>query len=314
MKHQPISDMLPFGALVTGLTEAALDDPGIAARLRALWIDRGVLVVRGLPSDSRTHVRLGRCFGQIEVHPLREAQEGLPPEVVDIVADPDDGDIYDLGGGDLRGGWLPWHSDLCYSDRINHGGILRAVVLPERGGRTGFIDQIAAYDTLPTRLKDAVQGLSILYEMQFDASKMRFGRRDGLRLVRMQQRTRRFADRVDTLPRAIHPIVYEQPETGRSVLHVSPWFAAGIEGREDEEGDALLAEVVAHCTDTEHAYHHQWQQDDYVVWDNWRMMHCASGIETGARRHMQRVGIAGDYGLGRMEAGASADERHAIVV
>ena len=231
MRHCALSEELGFGALVTGLVPAALDDPAVAARLRALWIDRGVVVVRGLPSDVGTHVRLGRCFGQVEVHPLRGAQDGTPAEVVDIVADDDDGDIYDLGGGDLRCGWLPWHFDLAYSDRINHGGVLRAVALPAAGGLTGFIDQIAAYEALPESLKEAIAGHAVLYEMQFDAAKMRFGRTAGLSLVRIQRRTRKFAHQVDRLPRAVHPMVYAQAETGRIVLHVSPWFAAGIEGR-----------------------------------------------------------------------------------
>ena len=88
------------------------------------------------------------------------------------------------------------------------------------------------------------------------------------------------------------------------MLHVSPWFAHRIVGHDDAGGRALLEEVIAHCTDPALAYFHHWEADDYVIWDNWRMMHCATGVPVGERRHLQRVGIAGDYGFGRMEAAA----------
>jgi taurine dioxygenase len=96
-------------------------------------------------------------------------------------------------------------------------------------------------------------------------------------------------------------MVYIQEQTGRPVLNLSPWFAEGIEGMETEEGDALLHEVVQHCISSDQAYFHQWQPDDMVLWDNWRMLHCATGIPPDGSRHMQRTTIAGDYALGRLE-------------
>jgi taurine dioxygenase len=43
-----------------------------------------------------------------------------------------------------------------------------------------------------------------------------------------------------------------------------------------------------------------------VLWDNWRMLHCANGMPAGQRRHMRRTTIAGDYGLGRFEKASTA--------
>jgi taurine dioxygenase len=94
--------------------------------------------------------------------------------------------------------------------------------------------------------------------------------------------------------------VFRQPETGRKVLNVSPWFALGIEGMERVEGDALLEEVIAHATDETGAYFHTWAPSDLVLWDNWRMMHCARGVPADSERHLQRTTILGDYGRGRM--------------
>jgi taurine dioxygenase len=38
-----------------------------------------------------------------------------------------------------------------------------------------------------------------------------------------------------------------------------------------------------------------------VLWDNWRMLHCAQGVPPGEERRMRRTTIAGDYALGRRE-------------
>jgi taurine dioxygenase len=38
-----------------------------------------------------------------------------------------------------------------------------------------------------------------------------------------------------------------------------------------------------------------------VIWDNWRMLHMATGCEPKYDRIMHRTTIKGDYGLGRWE-------------
>ena len=294
-----LEDRLAFGAIVTHLDPATLDDPGVAKGLYDLWIDRGVLVFRGLPGGQETQIRLSRVFGEPETHPLRVTGFDRPPEISDIAYDPADGDVYELDGKRC-GGWLPWHFDLVYVARINHGGILRPVSLPTRGGATGFIDRIAAYEMLPDRLKSRIDGLNVVYRFDIDAGNMRYGRPEGLKMVRMHSRAAIVMEQIDRYPPVVHPIVYEQPETGRKVLNFSPWFAPGIDGLGQDESDALLREVARHCLEERAAYYHQWSMDDMVLWDNWRMMHCATGVPEDERRHMQRTTIAGDYGKGRL--------------
>ena len=111
------------------------------------------------------------------------------------------------------------------------------------------------------------------------------------------------------LPRTIHPLVYSQPETGRKVLNVSPWFANAIEGMENEEGDAILKAVIEHSIRPDLAYFHVWRAEDMVLWDNWRMMHSAKGVPVDDRRLMRRTTISGDYALGRVEGGEAFPER-----
>lgn len=290
-----------FGAIVTGLAPESLDDPETRKALAEVWIEKGVVVFRGMVGGLETQLRLSEIYGEPEIHPMM-AGTNIKSEhkaIAPIEYNREEGNLYEVRG-ELLGGYLPWHFDGAYVDRINHGGILRPDVLPKRGGETGFIDQIAAYDALPSALRRKVEGLSVLYAYQPDLTKPKFGDRAD-RMIQMSELFRTGSDHPSVQVRAIHPLAYEQSKTGRKVLHVSPWFAEGIEGMENEEGDALLREVIAYVLRPDLMYFHKWQSDDMVLWDNWRMLHCACGVPPNEERRMRRTTIVGDYGLGRRE-------------
>ena len=289
-----------FGAVVTGMTPEMIDDPAIRKSLFDLWVDKGVIVFKGM-TGLDTQLRLSEIYGEPAEHPLLVGveQKRTHHVIADIEYDKEDGDLY-VVDGEVRGGYLPWHFDLAYVDKINHGGILRPHILPNRGGETGFIDQITAYADLPEELKARIEGLNVIYAYQTDASKAKFGDRPES-CLRIQSRALRAMAHPSVQRRTIHPLVYTQRETGRKVLNISPWHAQGIEGMENAEGDALLREVIDYSIKPERAYFHKWEQDDMVLWDNWRIMHMACGVPEGEERKMGRTTIAGDYGVGRYE-------------
>ncbi|MDG2004025.1 MAG: TauD/TfdA family dioxygenase [Novosphingobium sp.] len=304
---EPLDEQRRYGAIVTGLSPGSIDDPQVRKALLTLWMEKGLVVFRDIAGGIDTQVRLSEIFGEPEVHPMMEGTDiktehrALAP----IEFDPEkDGNIYEIGGKVL-GGYLPWHFDGAYVERINHGGILRPDILPGRGGETGFLDQIAAWDLLPEQLRERIDGLSVVYSYQPDFTRAKFGSQPD-RLVKMSELFRTGSAHPSVQVRAIHPAVYEQPGTGRKVLHVSPWFADGIEGMENEAGDALLGEIIEHVLKPELMYFHQWQAGDMVLWDNWRMLHCACGVPPEETRIMRRTTIVGDYGLGRREVIAAA--------
>jgi len=298
IRISPLAPGLPFGAAIAGLTRDHLDDAAMRRRLGDLWIEHGVLLFRGGESSQAMHLELSRCFGELEPHPFPESRQAGAPDLVKIKFYPEDGSYYDIDG-DLRGGWLPWHSDLIYTHRINHGGILRPVQLPQIGGETGFIDQIAAYDRLPESLRERIESLHVVYHVDVDMSLQAFVDQGHARLIRMAASGTQIEKRKFTYPRVIHPMVYTQAETGRKVLNVSPAFALGIYEDGTAAGDALLREVIAICTDPALAYVHAWQPDDMVLWDNWRTLHSARGVPIDQTRVMERTTIRGDYALGR---------------
>jgi taurine dioxygenase len=294
----PLPGQSAFGAVVTGLEPQDLDKLEIRKSLIDLWTEVGVIVFRGLEGGEESHLRLSRIFGKLNDHPLFRGRPDYHPELIPLLYDGRQ-ELYEVDGA-LLGAYLPWHSDLIYTDVINRGGILRPIELPRRGGgQTGFIDRIHAYTTLPDDLKARIEGLEVLYRANFDATNQRFGRSAGLKLVQGGERLASY--HAVTRPRTVHPLVYTQAETGRKVLNISAWFADGIYGMENEEGDAILKAVIEHCIRPDLAYFHDWTLDDMVLWDNWRMMHCATGVAHDDRRFMKRTTIDGDYMKGRLE-------------
>jgi taurine dioxygenase len=290
-----------FGAIVTDFDPLAIDDPATCAQLRQLWVDRGLVVFRGVAVDEALHVKLSLVFGDLEIHPVGSSHAGRAGELIDIRYRPEDGNIYELCGRRVAN-WQPWHTDLAFTIGRNRGGILRALQLPREGGRTGFIDQVESYATLPASLKQRIDGLHVICQLDLDATKARFAPvRPTARLRVASAVTRAMAK---DWPRVSHPLVCDHPESGLRILNFSPWHAMVIKEMPGPDGDALLMQVSAYAADEARAYDHIWQKDDLVLWDNWRMLHCSRGMSEKEERYLQRTTIGGDYQLGRLEPAA----------
>ena len=304
LRTKPLSASV--GVEVIGLDASQAIDDAVQRELCDVFVRYGVLLFRGAGASPEAHIRVSRCFGELERHSVKESWVEGSPELIDIsYIPPEPGTmsanqpIYEVDGR-LLAGWLPWHTDQCFMPTLSRGGVLRAIQTPPEGGRTGFRDKIALYAALPERLKARIENLSVIYQFQPQATLHKFGRPQKLKLVGTSLAIDSILARLERdFPPAVHPMVYKQKETGRKVLNVSPAYAVGIEGMETREGDALLGEVVEHCLKPDTAYYHDWQNEDLVAWDNWRIMHSAEGTPPYCTRLIQRTSIKGDYGLGR---------------
>ena len=296
-----ISDTAPFGRLVCGLARSDLDRPGVREELRSLWIEHGLVVFRGGDHDADFQVELSGCFGELQTHSVKEMLHPERSELVMLYGEPGAGQVMDIDGEELAG-YIPWHQDTKYTAESNHGGILQIVTLPKKGGDTGFIDLIAAYDRLCDAMKQRCEKIEIAYRLFIADDNWKY----------LPYRTAKITTRADfqdaleervrggAFPAVVHPLVFTQPETGRKVLNFSPCFACHVLGLEPAESEAFIRELAVHVMAEDSIYDHAWEAGDMVLWDNWRMVHCARGIPPGERRIGQRTTIAGDYALGRM--------------
>jgi len=304
----PLQEGLGFGARVRGVTPGNVADDAIHARLEELFEQAGVVVFEDVEPTGAMHVALSTIAGPLKDHlqkSVARVDQDAMPGVIDLISSPEEEAVIEIDGK-LLATWLPWHFDHCYNNELNRGGVLRAIVVPPEGGMTGFADGIGLYQALSADLRERIEGRNIIYRMNVMMDQLRFGRPEGYKVFGERPMAYAVMDEMAGKPRAIHPAVWTR-KTGEKVLHVSPWMAEGIEGAEDDEGNALLdavsREIFAKAKD--HSYFHRWTTTDMVLWDNWRLLHAVSGHPREHRRRMQRTTIKGDYGLGRFEGGAA---------
>jgi taurine dioxygenase len=301
---EPLRSDLPFGARVSGMTREMLARDGVRREMRALLEERGLIVFEDIEPSSEMQLALSKVFGELEEIPasIVARTDDLPPGVIDIRHDPEDAGIVEIDGRRLSH-WLPWHFDHCHSDRLWRAAVLRPLRIPPQGGLTGFADGIQMYGALSRELRERVRGLNVIYTLDVLFEHMRFGRPNGFREIRVAPSNMLSTAAARELPRAIHPAVWTRA-SGEDVLHVSPWMAVGIEHHEDQAGDALLEELCREMISSATPYFHAWKPTDMLVWDNWRMLHSATGSDPAQPRRMHRATILGDYGLGYFENAA----------
>lgn len=281
-----------IGRAVNGLDIESDIAPETSAALRALWLEHGLLAFPGIGTSPETQLRLSRCFGELEPHPILKFRH---PDYAELILltnqDGPTGPVYDFGGTAVHGR-IPWHTDLAFKTTPNAGALLRMVRKTAQGGQTGWIDCAMAYDTLPDAAKTRITDLEAVYLFRAGLEDMRFANPGGIRLDRRK-------DEYPHFPPVANPLVAVHPETGRNVLSLSSLNIEGILGLPRAEGNALVEELLLHLDNPALRYIHEWQEDDMVLWDNRRMLHCALGHPVDQVRVVHRTTIRGTVALGR---------------
>jgi taurine dioxygenase len=284
-----------IGAEVLGLQ---IDEP-VTARtvtaLRQLWLDAGIVLFRAIGTSPEALLRLSRCFGELDMHPIERFRlEGYPELILLGNRDGPSGPVYAFDGVPIHGR-IPWHTDLAFTATPNAGALLRMVQKTANGGQTGWLDTAAAYDALDEATRARIDTLEAEYHFTATLSEMRFNNPGGVPLGPRRDDYPRF-------PPVAHPLVWTHPETGRKVLNLSTLNIRAICGLEPGESDALIEQLLAHTLQPRFQYIHEWENDDIMLWDNRRTMHCAFGHPLDQVRIVQRSTIRGTVAMGRVIA------------
>ncbi len=260
--------------------------------LRDAWIESGLVLLRGALHSAEAHLRLSEVFGGMEPSATSFLNSVENPFLMELRQTPGNPKArrYVING-ETRVGYIGWHWDQSFMPTIVRGAVLRMVEPASAGGLTGFIDANAAYDRLSEETKARIEGLEVVYEFNPAMEENLGFPRDVVSL--------NGASRKRNFPAVVHPLVITQPETGRKVLKLSPTHYKSVLGMDQAEGDALIAELADVLTEDKYAYYHQWGTDDVVIWDNWRVIHCVTGVPEGVSRLGIRTTISGDYNVGR---------------
>jgi taurine dioxygenase len=270
-----------IGAEIAGVDCARPFDAETLQAVRQAWRDHAVLVFPGQTIDADQQRAFVSQFGSIGVrsqalpHKKARAWEG-PDYAADVMLVSNirkDGKPI----GVLPDGEMWFHHDMCYAQAPNRGSFLYAMEIPSRGGDTMFASMIAAYDNLPPRLKEAIEGRRVL--QAFDDA--------------LDARIDLTGVALDAVKHAWQPMVIRHPETGRRALYVNRLMSHRVEGLDAASSDALLDELYAYGEDPAVRYTHRWRVGDLLMWDNLCSMHARTDFPADERRLMRRLTIAG---------------------
>jgi taurine dioxygenase len=244
-------------------------------------------------------VEISQVFGPLKEHPVPSVERADKDKLLGVIAisSGPQSCIVEIDGKPLST-WQPWHFDHAYNDELNRAGVLRSLKIARDGGRTGFADGIQICRDMDPAILAKAEGVNVLYNLDLDYTRQRFGLPKGFRQLRAHASDLSERSRGSTC--SVHPILWTR-DTGERVFHMTPYGCRGIEGDRSDAAFALLAEIWDEAMRVVRPYFHAWHETDMVIWDNWRVLHEATGCNPDEERIVHRTTIKGDYGLGRFE-------------
>jgi len=279
---QVIAQAAPCGALVHGVDLRRVDQAQVAA-LREHWLTHLVLAFPEQNLQLEDLERFAGLIGPFGNDPFFESVPGHP-HVAQVRRDADE---------KTRIFAESWHSDWSFLPQPPAATLLYGNIIPPVGGDTLLANQYAAWDALPAALRARVGGRLGIHSARRGYSRQgMYGENDRGRSMAIK-----FSD--SALATQTHPIARVHPETGRTALYVSPGYTIGIEGLQNEEAAALLAELFAHQARAEFVYRHQWSRGMLLMWDNRCLVHAATGGYDGHQRLLHRITVAEAPALAR---------------
>ena len=276
-----------FAAEIRG---ADLSQPIDATTRRAIEHAMDEYAVCVLPEqqlDDDRQIAFARLYGPLEIASAVKSQRKAGvigsrvrhPEIFDVSNLDENGRILD--SGDARWAYRLanelWHTDSSFRQKSATWSLLHARVVPPCGGDTYFADTRAAYDALPVAMKSKLEGLVAEHSIWHSR-----GQRGGYEPTEEERAAR---------PPARHPIVRQHPGSGRKALFIAS-HASYVIGWPEEEGRALLRELLEFATQPRFVYTHKWRVGDLAIWDNRCTLHRATPFESKDHvREMRRTTI-----------------------
>ncbi len=263
------------GAEVTGFDFREPIDSDSRAALNRAFVDHHVLVMRDqhfLPDQFKAAVRL---FGELHPHDKRERHVPGHPEIECI-------SNQEIVNGKRIIPGETFHTDHSNNPRPPKATTLFAIELPSSGGDTQYVNVHDAYDDLPEKTKQKIDGLKAVHVYQSKYSPRT--------LAGLNEESRR-----NLPPPGVHPLVRTHPENGRKGLFLNPVRMESIVGMDDQEALALIDELMRHSTQKKYEYRHKWRHGDWVIWDNRSVMHQANpDYDMSERRYLYRLMLKGE--------------------
>ena len=277
MRIIPIGEMIAADIRDVNLSQP-LDDVSIAAITEA-WNENLVLRFRNQHLSDADLIRFSSYFGELDPPGPNPYGVTFLPEFPEINVISNVKDDTGVPIGNLGDGEAVWHADMTYIDNPPEAGILYALEVPVGQGDTYFANMVAAYNDLPSDLRGAIEGKTLIHDAAHNSAGM------------LRKGYEEITD-VKLTPGARHPLAYED-QHGRVSLFLGRRPHAYILGMEESDSDSLLDALWAHATQPKYSWHNEWQKGDLVMWQNRMVMHRRDAFDPSTRRVMHRTQLKG---------------------
>lgn len=250
-----------FGAEVTGVDFTKPVDGGSMARIEAIFARYAVLVFPGQPINDEQQIALTRQFGPLESNPgYAGGKMFRREEVADFTNIADDDSL--MRAEDPRRNFnianQLWHTDSSFKHIPAKCSLLSAREISPVGGQTEFADLRSAYEALPEKRKQELEGLVAEHSIFHSRSQIGFGA---------------FNEEIhQQFPPVNQMIVRRHPGSGKRTLYLAA-HASHVVGWPIEQGRSLIRELIDFATQPQFVYRHRWRVADLVLWDNRCTMH-----------------------------------------
>ncbi len=254
----------------------------VKAIKQALW-KYAVLIFPDQHLSQDQHVDFAKLFGPLETSILAYRKDEALRVRADIA------DVSNLNANNevwgetsrlrmFQLGNRLWHTDSTFKKVPARASLLYGRIVPPIGGHTEFADMRAAYDALPESTKARINNLIAEHSIFTSRAKLGFTN---------------FSDEERAaMPPVPQVLVRTIPESGRKSVYLAS-HAGRIFGIPEEEGRALLEELIEHATQRQFVYTHRWRTNDLVIWDNRCTMHRGTDFDDLRwKRDMQRATVS----------------------
>ncbi len=256
--------------------------------IKKVLLQYKVLFFRDQDIGRKEQAAFAARFGQLYIHPMSKGAEDEPAVhrvAVDDYRIPDKAlkdsghDTSGLTAPTVRRSgrptWDGYHTDTSWRLVPTWGAVLRAVVLPEVGGDTIWVDANLAYESLEDDVQKRLERLNVAHDFRFAI------RGAGL-----------------YYPLVAHPVVRTHRETGQKILWVNYSHNPSIVGMDRGESNEILTLISDAYRKPEHQVRFSWRPGSVVFWDNRATVHYGVNNYNNAPRLLERV-LIGDEPLYR---------------
>ncbi len=269
-----------FGAEIVGFDCRNPIDPSTRAAILAALYRHQFLVFRNQSLSKQEQVDFSASFGPLEQH-VNKGNHGYDIPYFHMVTNigEDGRPLPPAPPEKVYNGTSTWHTDKSYMPIPALATLLHAVEVPSVGGETLFANLYAAFEALDPQRRQALEGLRTVHSWQQS-------------LVNSRSRPAT-EEEIALAPPVVHPLLRPHPATGRKALYIG-LHASHIEGMPEEDGRALLFELLDFATQPRFVAAHRWRVGDLVMWDNASLLHRGADFDRQAeRRVLHRTVIRG---------------------